>query len=146
MEKPAPVFSIITACGNAAKKILFEIASPVKESRNKRFFPPYFYKYECCGKFYYNGAEYHITLRLLNDNEPQNEKELRIIENPKLTRRTIKVRSLNRIEVNPHIINKEKAFMLSCIILSHAVHGKGFFPSPSSRDRKKNAWRREISW
>ncbi|GIW65283.1 MAG: hypothetical protein KatS3mg093_262 [Candidatus Parcubacteria bacterium] len=141
-----PVFPIITGCGNAAKKILFEIASPMRESRNRRFFPQYFYKYQCCGKVNYQGVEYPITLRLLNDVEPQKNNELRIVENPRLTRRTFKVRALNRVEVNPNAVNDGKLFMLSCIILSHAVHGKGFLPSPSSKERKKRFYRWEIDW
>ncbi|MGC8775983.1 MAG: hypothetical protein ACP5QN_01565 [Minisyncoccia bacterium] len=142
-QNSIPVFSQITAAGQAAKKILFEIVSPYKETnKNKRNFRQYFYKYECCGDFYYKGKKYFLVLRLINDSEPQNENELRIVENPKLTRRAIKARSLNLLEVNPRVTNnKEQLFLLSCIILSHAVHGKGFFPSPSSQKKKAKYYR-----
>lgn len=131
-------FPLITACGHAAKMLIYEIASPSKETRNRRIFREYFYKYECPGKFIYKGVEYPFTLRLINDSEPQVENELRVVENPKLTRRCFKVRSNNLIEVNPQLINKkDKCFYLSCMIIAHAVHGLAFFPSPTSKAKKK---------
>lgn len=143
MERNAR-FPIIAACGHAAKLVLFEIASPSKETRNKRIFQNYFFKYECQGRFLYGGREHKISLRLVNENEPQNNNELRILENPKLTRKIFKVRRENLLEINPQAVqDKEKIFLISCIVLAHAIHGKGFFPSPG-RDKKKNKLRRRF--
>lgn len=139
-------FPVITACGHAAKVLLFEIASPSKETRNKRIFREYFYKYECPGKFIYKDIQYPFVLRLVNMNEPQQHNELRIIENPKLTRRCFRIRRHNLIEVNPRLITeKDRCFYLSCMILAHAVHGRAFFPSPTGEvKRKKNQKRLQM--
>ncbi|MCX7589569.1 MAG: hypothetical protein N2Z85_01350 [Patescibacteria group bacterium] len=93
----------------------------------------------------YKGIEYPIVLRLLNDSEPQQNGEIRIVDNPLLTNRIFKVRGANsdRIEINPWIDDADKLFNLSCIILAHAVHGKGFFPSPG-KEKKNRKYRRRL--
>lgn len=140
-----PIFPLITACGHAAKLVLFEVVSPLMVTRNKREFPQYFYKYECCGKIFYKGVCYPLILRLINHLEPQKENELRLVENPRLTRRIFRVRQGGKLlELNPRVSrDHKKMFWVSCLVVAHAIHGRAFFPSPS-QEKKLFKNRRQI--
>lgn len=152
-------FRIISCAGRAGSAIACEFFEPTMWVRNERYCRPE----EDDNVIYYNyqGEVFPLVVVHCSGNEPIYCGELRIVDNPKLTRRIFRAKYIkpekpqmsfsflpqeeedfsvaNLLEVNPQVfyLDDEKIFFLSSKILAHAIHGRGFFAGNNHNKKRR---------